>query len=235
LKTPRFFALLSYSFLSGDPAIHFDAAGLVCALSGIWEVIKGRRSVHKYLSIDVPRGAIDRILEAAIWAPSAHNAQPWRFIVITDPSIKGKLARTMAEAWDKDLAEDGLQGDEREKLTKGSIAQFTKSAVLIIPCVTMADMDVYTDERRRRAEYIMAVQSVAASIQNLLLAAHAEGFGACWFCAPLFCPEKVREVLKTPTDVDPQALITLGYPAEDPEAPPRKPVKNIVYLNHWGE
>ena len=60
------------------------------------------------------------------------------------------------------------------------------------------------------------MQSLGAAMQNLLLAAHAKGLGACWFCAPGFCKETVRAVLKIPDEVEPQALIAMGYPAEKP-------------------
>jgi nitroreductase len=81
----------------------------------------------------------------------------------------------------------------------------------------MADMDRYGDEQRNLNEYIMAAQSTAMAGQNLLLAAHEAGLGACWMCAPLFCPDVVRDVLNLPEDWQPQALIPLGYPAETRE------------------
>ncbi len=81
----------------------------------------------------------------------------------------------------------------------------------------------------------MAVQSVAAAIENILLAAHAEGLGSCWFCAPLFCQDVVRKVLRVPRYVAPQALITLGHSAEQVEPPPRKVLQEIVYQDCWGK
>jgi nitroreductase len=78
----------------------------------------------------------------------------------------------------------------------------------------MADMDRYPDTRRQQAEWVMAVQSAALAAQNLLLMAHAEGLGACWMCAPLFCPDVVRAALGFPEDWEAQALLTVGYPAE---------------------
>ena len=97
----------------------------------------------------------------------------------------------------------------------------------------MREMDDYPDEQRKKAEDIMGVQSVAAAIQNMLLVAHDEGIGACWFCAPLFCPNVIRRVLKIPQHVDPQALITLGYPTANPDPPPRKSLEEIVDQDYW--
>ncbi len=95
-------------------------------------------------------------------------------------------------------------------------------------------MDNYPDLRRQKAEYVMAVQSVAASIQNLLLTAHAEGLGTCWFCAPLFCKKIVKDILKIPKNIEPQAFVTLGYPKEKSNAPQRKTLRNVVNYNFWG-
>jgi coenzyme F420-0:L-glutamate ligase/coenzyme F420-1:gamma-L-glutamate ligase len=96
-------------------------------------------------------------------------------------------------------------------------------------------MKVYPDEKRQRSERDLAMQSLGAAIQNMLLAAHAEGLGACWFSAPSFCKETVRKVLKIPEVVEPQAVIALGYAAEKPQAPQRKPLENYAYQGSWGE
>jgi nitroreductase len=95
----------------------------------------------------------------------------------------------------------------------------------------MDTMDVYPDERRQQAEFVMGVQSVAAAVQNILLSAHAEGLGACWFCAPLFCQEIVQDSLELPPEVYPQALIALGKPAESPVTPPRYSLDEVVYFD----
>jgi nitroreductase len=92
----------------------------------------------------------------------------------------------------------------------------------------MQDMDDYPDDERRYSEYLMAVQSTAAAIQNFLLSAHIEGLGACWLCAPLFCRNTVRTMLHLPKHFDPQAFIALGYPRQYPEQPTRKPLDEIL-------
>ena len=68
--------------------------------------------------------------------------------------------------------------------------------MLIVVCVDPSEMDTYADQRRRDAEHLMAIQSTAMATQNLLLAAHAEGLGACIMCAPLFCGDSVVSVLE---------------------------------------
>jgi F420 biosynthesis protein FbiB-like protein len=203
--------------------------------SGKIGFLKNRRSIREYTSRKVSERILETILEAATWAPSAHNAQPWRFIVVKDSALKLKLAKTMANRWKKDLAKNGVSEKDLENLVKASVERFTKAPIVIVPCLTMAEMHHYPDKRRQKIEFLMGVQSVAAAIENMLLAAHAMGLGACWFCAPLFCPETVRKVLKIPPNFEPQALITLGYPASRQEPPPRKLLREIVHLNGWSE
>ena len=196
-------------------------------------LLKARRSIRRLRPDPVPRELLIEALDAARWAPSAHNAQPWRFVVVTDKHVKEELAKSMAEAWRRDLLADGVPEGKVRELTEASIERFTKAPVLVLACLSMEGMHEYPDERRRRAERIMAVQSVAAALQNLLLAAHALGLGACWYCAPLFCPDVVRRVLGLPEDLEPQALVALGFPAEEPEPPPRKPLSEVVRWERW--
>jgi len=195
--------------------------------------IKGRRSVREYLSGRVSKEILLRILEAARWAPSAHNAQPWRFVMILDTAVKRKLADAMARRWDRDMSKDNVAPEIRAKLTKTSIERFVGAPAVIIACLTMEDMDTYRDKRRQKIEYIMAVQSLASAIQNMLLAAHTEGLGSCWFCAPLFCRDTVRKILRIPRYVEPQALITVGYSRDRPDPPPRKHLEEIVHQDRW--
>ncbi|NWG09504.1 MAG: nitroreductase family protein [Nitrososphaerales archaeon] len=195
--------------------------------------IKSRRSAKRLRLSPIPREIVEDILAVATSAPSAHNAQPWRFIVITNQNVKLRLAEAMAQAWQGDLLKDGLSSEEVEKIINTSIERTMNASVLIIVCLTMDDMDKYFDERRKRAEYLMAVQSVSAAIQNLLLAVHAKNLGACWRCAPLFCTDYVREILRVPKSFDPQALIEIGSRTERLKRPTRKPLKDIIRYNGW--
>ena len=78
----------------------------------LYEAIKGRRSVRSYRKSRVPRSVLPRVLEVARWAPSAHNSQPWRFVVVEETGAKRALAEAMAETWLKDLKADGVPEEE---------------------------------------------------------------------------------------------------------------------------
>jgi coenzyme F420-0:L-glutamate ligase/coenzyme F420-1:gamma-L-glutamate ligase len=177
-------------------------------------LMRGRRSIRRYQPQPVPRAKLARMLEAARWGPSAHNRQPWRFVVVTGGEDRRRLADAMAVRLADDLRADGVDEETIAQDMGRSRRRLAGAPVLVLVCLTMADMDTYPDGRRQHFEHTMAVQSVAMAAQNLLLMAHAQGFGACWMCAPLFCQETVREVLGLPADYEPQGVITLGYPAE---------------------
>lgn len=190
-----------------------------------------RRSIRRYTAQPVPATTLDTVLTAAGWAPSAHNRQPWRAAVLTAPALKQALAHAMAAALRADRLADGADPAEVEADAARSIARITGAPALILMCLSMADMDSYPDPHRQQAEHHLAVQSVAAATQNLLLAAHTAGLGAAWMCAPLFCPAVVRATLGLPADWEPQALITLGYPANPGKPTPRRPLTAWVKTN----
>jgi F420 biosynthesis protein FbiB-like protein len=194
---------------------------------GLLETILNRRSIRRYRPDPVPRDLIEMLLTAAVWAPSAHNRQPWRFAVIESAERREALALAMGVRLRRDLERDGAPEDLIEQDTARSYARITGAPMLIILCLSMVDMDRYTDEQRNHNEYIMAVQSTAMAGQHLLLAAHDAGLAACWMCAPLFCPDVVRDVAQLPDDWQPQALITLGYAAETREKT-RRPLEMSV-------
>jgi F420 biosynthesis protein FbiB-like protein len=176
-------------------------------------LIKGRRSIRRYQERPVDPALIEELLEAAIWAPSAHNRQPWRFCVVQG-TMRATLSAAMAVAWRRDLLADGAEGAWVAEHVAVRAARIAGAPALIVACLSMADMDTYPDDRRAAAERVMGIQSVALACQNLLLSAHAAGLGACWLCAPLFVPDIVRTTLALPDAWEPQALLTLGWPAE---------------------
>lgn len=181
-------------------------------LAALAQAIAGRRAIRRYRQGQPTRDLIDSLLKVAICAPSAHNRQPWRFRVLLDSAEKAALADAMGARLRRDRLADGDATEVVEADVVRSRQRIAGAPALILVCLSMEDMDRYTDLRRHTAEYVMAVQSVAMAGQNLLLAIHAAGLGACWLCAPLFCPEVASQVLSLPDAWQPQGLITLGYP-----------------------
>jgi F420 biosynthesis protein FbiB-like protein len=179
------------------------------------DAIRSRRSIRRYQPREVPPEILTQVMAAACWAPSAHNRQPWRFAILSQPETKIALATAMGEKLRADLERDGMAPELIERDAGRSHQRLTTAPAIVVACLTLRDMDHYPDPRRSRAEYLMAAQSCAMAVQNMLLAAHGLGLGACWMCAPLFVPETVRDVLRLEPDWEPQALITLGYPAEE--------------------
>ena len=190
--------------------------------------LRSRRSVRRFTGTVVERDVLQRILETATYAPSAHNRQPWRFAVVIDSKMRSALADTMAERFRLDLERDGLPIDQVKSRVERSRARISAAPVAIVLCMDVGEMDQYTDPVRSESERVMAVQSTANAGVILLLAAHAEHLGAVWNCAPLFAPAAVQQVLHLPVSWEPQALLMMGKPAETPEPRPRKPLQEVA-------
>jgi coenzyme F420-0:L-glutamate ligase / coenzyme F420-1:gamma-L-glutamate ligase len=190
--------------------------------------MRERRSIRRYRPEPLPDDVIERLIDAARLAPSAHNRQPWRFVVLQRADQKARLADAMGARLRADRLADGDEPEAVEKDVASSRSRITAAPAVIAVCTTLSDMDRYPDARRAEAERLMAVQSTAMAAQNLLLLAHAEGLGACWMCAPLFCPDTVKRALEFPSDWHPQALITLGRPASAGRQRERRAIADIV-------
>jgi coenzyme F420-0:L-glutamate ligase/coenzyme F420-1:gamma-L-glutamate ligase len=197
------------------------------------ELARTRRS-SKVLGLgEVPVEMVVRAVEAGVWAANAHNSQPWFFIVVVDHEVKKRLLDEMAEQWLEDLIGDGVPRENAVKMVEAGKERSMRASALIVACLSMREMETYWDSGRSRLEYIMGVQSLAAALQNILLALHSMGYGACWRCSPLFAPEAVRKVLEIPDDVEPQAMVEVGLKGLETHGV-RKPLNDVVFLNRWG-
>ncbi len=167
----------------------------------VFEAIKSRRSVRAFTREGISEKEVERLIEAARWAPSAGNIQPWEFIIVTDAEMKRRLS---VAALDQTFIED--------------------APVVIVVC---ADQARSTSRYRSRGADLYCLQDTAAATQNLLLAAHASGLGACWIGA--FREDEARRVLATPRDLRPVAIVPVGHPAEKPAAPPKRAITEIIH------
>jgi PPOX class probable F420-dependent enzyme len=213
-------------------ALHVTAWSASGTLDGrpddLRSVVRDRRSVRSFLPDQVPATVVRNAIEAAGWAPSPHGRQPWRFAIVERPERRAGLADAMAATWDEQLRLDGQdEGIVRIRLEK-SKHRLIEAPVLVIPCLYLADLDVYPDPDRQEAERVMAIQSIGSAIQNFLLSISASGFDAGWMCAPLFCPEVVRDYLELDAALTPHALLPVGKAAKDPVRRPRRPVDELI-------
>lgn len=191
-------------------------------------VVRGRRSVRAFRERPVPRHLIEQAIAAAGWAPSPHGRQPWRFAIVEAAERRAALAEAMAATWQAQLELDGQSAEVVQARLAGSRRRLQQAPVLIVPCLYLDDLDRYPDPDRQVAEATMAVQSLGAAIQNLLLSVYASGLDAGWMCAPLFCPEVVRAALNLAESLTPHALIAVGHAAKEPVRRPRLPRTDLI-------
>jgi coenzyme F420-0:L-glutamate ligase/coenzyme F420-1:gamma-L-glutamate ligase len=190
--------------------------------------LRTRRSVRRFKADPVPDSVIQTILTTATFAPSAHHRQPWRFLVLNDESMRTRLGEAMALDFERDLLGDGLAPEKIQFQVMRSKERIISAPVVILLGLDMSEMDVYPDTKRKKAEYVMAVQSVANAGMQLMLAAHAEGLGSVWVCSPLFAQETIQKTLALPATWEPQAMYFLGYPVDIPQARERKPLDAVA-------
>lgn len=179
----------------------------------IYELIRKRRSIRKYKPDPVPRELIEKVLEAASWAPSGKNMQNWRFFVLQG-QYRDAYLQYSQRSWD-------TIRPILEKRLKPSLYAFTERFFYTLgdaPVVIMAYSKPDPEENNQTS-----MGSVYMAVQNLLLAAEAEGLGTCAMGSPLEVKEDVDRFLGvTDTDLELICGITLGYPDHEPPAAPRK-------------
>jgi len=167
----------------------------------VLEVIKNRRSIRTYKKQDLPPNTVKSLLEAARWAPSAGNVQPWAFVVASSKEKKQSLS--FAAFGQKDIEE---------------------ASIVIVVC---ADEKRAEQSYGKRGKKLFCLQDTAAAVQNIMLTAYSLGLGTCWVGA--FKEEVVRKLVNAPEGVRPVALIPVGYPDEAPPARSRRPLSEIVH------
>ncbi|MGB9959958.1 MAG: nitroreductase family protein [Candidatus Bathyarchaeales archaeon] len=165
------------------------------------EAIKGRRSIRSFKKNEVPNDVVEKLIDAARWAPSAGNIQPWEFIVVRNPETRAKLASAALRQ------------------------TFVEEAPVVI--VICADENRALQGYGFRGKSLFCIQDTAAAAQNIHLAAYSLGLGTCWVGS--FREDEVAEILKIPEGIRPVAIIPVGYPAESPEPPNRRSISRIVH------
>ena len=192
------------------------------------QFLRSRRSIRKFSDTPVSVDTLQKIIETATFAPSAHNRQPWRFAVLTDSPPKEHLADAMGADFRRDLERDNLPEEEIARRLEHSRRRIVDSPIVIILCMDTSEMDSYPDPIRQTAERTMSIQSVANAGVLLQLAAHAEGLSSVWTCGPLFTQKIISEALELQKNWEPQAMFFIGYPADEPKEKQLKPITEIA-------
>lgn len=184
----------------------------------LYQAIKERRSIRKFKKTAVARDVLEKIFEAALWAPSGMNRQNWKFFVLTGER-KEELVSIAAVSFEYLEPELQIRFVDKPKIVEATRRFFKRlggAPVVVCAYFEPANMGDVT-----------SFQNVAAAIQNLLLVAYAEGLGSCWMTGPVTVAEEISRFLGV-DDMTLVAVIPLGYPDETPRIPPRRPDR-VVY------
>lgn len=172
----------------------------------LFKAMQIRKSIRAYSGEPVTREQLMLVLEAARCAPSWKNTQRWRYIAVTDRKLITALGEAVGYNPGRQVYES-------------------------VPCFIVLCADAEGAEERGGKQYYMTDMGI--SMQQLVLAATAQGLGTCWIGA--FDEQPVRDVLSIPADIRVVALTPLGVPDEQPSARPRKPMASIAFENGWGK
>ena len=205
--------------------------------AGLFDIIATTRSMRRLKPDPVPEELIRRILEAAVCAPSGGNMQGWRFLVIADRKVKEEVAVYYRRAWEEYVGPGyrsgpPAPGSSPERFSRMlNAAQYLsdhlhEAPVWIIPCLTGSSV-------WGTIPY-WSGSSIYPAVQNMLLAARAIGLGATLTTLILRYVDEVKTVLGLPPDVQPYALVPIGWPMGR-FGPVRRSLDNVVYGDRWGE
>jgi len=198
------------------------------------EFMKTRRSIRRFKPNAVPKEYVDAILEAARWAPSAGNRQPWRFIIVMETTVREKIGEIYQRMREADL--EGIPADSPfyKTLSERIKANFFRAIFATAPILIVVCADP-----KESFHYRTYPMDCAVAIQNMLLLAHALGLGSTYI--DFYRPEHesklkhVTELLEIPDDIALRAILPLGYPDEEPTPPFRKDLCEIVFQGKYGQ
>ena len=205
------------------------------------EVFKSRRSIRKWKTDAVPEEMIEKAIEAAGWSPNSGGRQPYHCYVITNPSKIIDIATAVQEVTDylASLCKDDADRASVERWQQNS-GFFVQAPVLIavsasiyqsisdkLQAENMEDPKVCEINRCRQIAS-SRVQTVGAFVDHLLLGLHTLGLGAVWMAGPTQAKKQVEKIVGMGKNEDFIALIPVGFPDEQPAAPARKPMSELV-------
>lgn len=201
--------------------------------------MRERRSIRRFAPRPIGRATLQRVLEAAITAPSSTNRQPWRFAVVTAPALRSSLVTAVRRNTErlKEIIRRSHHADDFGSYGDFFFEPLESAAAIVVP--------QYREYPDLLAELIRsgggdpgalptasAMQaelcSTSAAVMALLLQAHAEGLGGCWMAGPMVARDEVHALIGIAPPWRMIGAVALGWPAEAPAARPRKPLDQVV-------
>ncbi|NFK80119.1 nitroreductase [Clostridium botulinum] len=179
----------------------------------MFQEIRSRRSIRKYIDKPIEDEKIMEIIESARLAPSGSNTQPWHFIVVKSDITREKLAKVSHNQ------------------------EWMMAAPVFIVCVAdirsriKEDIELSLNESSPQQELKQIIRDTSIAIEHLVLSAENLGLGTCWVA--WFTQEEIRPILNIPSDKYVVSIITIGYPNESPKARPRKKLQDIIHYEQW--
>jgi len=201
-----------------------------------------RRSIRKYKETDIPEKDIEYFINAAVNAPSGCNSQCWKFIAIKDRNIINKIETIVIKKAENILK---IKGDEISQDYLSSkrkmISFFAKAPVIIAVFMTKAEFydpvfisalkeNGYDDDGIMKLFANYDLLSVGAAVQNMLLAIHEKGYGACWMNDPAIAGHEINKILGVSLEHRFVSLIPIGIPAYMPRNKKMKDIKEVFSI-----
>jgi nitroreductase len=211
---------------------------------GLYEGMRTLRAVRRLKPDPIPDAVLQRVLEAATFAPTGGNAQPWRAVVVRDPAKKQTLAALYSERWFAYSAHhrkliarapaEAIAKAERMLAAGDYLAShFAQTPAVVIFCFNPQLMAL-TDEKQNRP-HVVGGGSIYPAVQNLLLACRAEGLGCVLTTLLCEVEPEVRRLLEIPDPWYTAAAVPIGYPVLRGHGPvSRRPVRKMAYADTWG-
>jgi nitroreductase len=211
---------------------------------GLYEAMSTLRAVRRLRPDPIPAPVLRRVLEAATWAPSGGNLQPWRVIVVADAERRRRLGVLYGERWavyakgHRRLLEGASEAtrERGERMLRAGDhlgAHFGEAPVVAVFCFDPERMAI-TDAKLDRPS-VVGGASVYPAVENLLLACRAEGLGCVLTTLLCECEPEVREILGIPPPWGTAAAVPIGHPVLRGHGPiSRRPVERLAFLDAWG-
>ena len=191
-----------------------------------FEVVRQQRACRTFRPDAVADDLVEQVLEAATFAPSAENSQPWVFVVVRDDGVRARIGDLTRRAWRggaRSHSESRLSPQLLADVDRGAEGDVSAAPVLVVVC---------GDAQRTHEAAIPA--SIFPAVQNLLLAADAVGLGAALTTLPTALAVELRELLALPDHMRPLAVVPLGHPARALGPPRREPVADHAHRDRYG-